>query len=67
MIHFTIENQGPRGYLYGRLEPIVNWLTVNTSHFGCFASRSTEIEIYVDKKNRRLKGMTPELFNLVID
>ncbi len=67
VVHFTIENQGPRGYLYGRLEPLVNWLTVNTPHFGCFASRSTEIEIYVDKKNRRLKGMTPELFNLVID
>ncbi len=67
VVQFTIENQGPRGYLHGRLEPIVNWLTVNTPHFGCFAGRTTEIEIYVDKKNRRLKGMTPELFNLVID
>lgn len=67
VVQFTVENQGPRGYLYGRLEPLVNWLTVNTPHFGCFASRPTAVEIYVDKKNRKLKGMTPELFNLVIE
>ena len=67
VVRFTVENQGPRGYLYGHLEPLVNWLTVNSPHFGCFAGKTTEIEIYVDKKSRKLKGLTLELFNLVID
>ncbi|MBX3013611.1 MAG: protein kinase [Caldilineaceae bacterium] len=67
VVHFTVENQGPRGYLHGRLEPLVHWLTVNTPHFGCFASHAIDVEIYVDKKNRKLKGLTPELFNLVIE
>ena len=67
VVHFTVENQGQRGYLHGRLEPLVNWLTVNTPRFGCFAGYTTDVEIYVDKKKRKLKGMTPELFNFVLD
>jgi len=65
-VTFTIRNEG-RGYLHGRLQSLAAWLVVDIPDFGCRAGQAANVIIRVYKKRRRLRGLSPELFDLQID
>lgn len=65
-IVFRVENQGPRGYLYGSLASLVPWISLSAGEFGCFPGQAAEITLWIDKSKRDLKGWSQALFDLVI-
>ncbi len=65
-IFLRIKNAG-RGYLHGRVDSIVHWLRIPYPEFGCLAGQESHVRLFVDKKQRKLKGLTLEILSLQMD
>lgn len=63
---FSVENKGPRGYLYGTLRQQVPWLQVTIPEFGCLPNHRLDIPVLVDKSQRKGGGWSQALLDLVV-
>ena len=57
-----IEHSGKRGYLYGQVKPLVDWLAVPDPRFGCLPGEVAEVEIHVDKSQKKT-GLLEQLLS----
>ena len=62
---FVIQNRG-RGYLHGRVDPAAPWLEVKQPEFGCLAGQKQRIQFNVEKQQRRLTGLAPQILVLQV-
>jgi hypothetical protein len=53
VVTLTIRNDSTRGYLHGLVKPLVNWLSLPQSGFGCLPGKNTKIELQVDPLKRK--------------
>ena len=53
VLHLLIQNKGKRGYLHGRVAPLVPWLSIPQPAFGCHPGEIAEIEIHADYERRK--------------
>jgi hypothetical protein len=67
VLHLLIQNKSKRGYLHGRVEPLVPWLSIPQPAFGCHPGEVAEIEIHADyerrKQEAKQKSLTSRLFS----
>ena len=67
VLNLLIQNKSKRGYLHGRVEPLVPWLSISRPAFGCHPGEIAEIEIHADyqrrKQEARKKSVTSRLFS----
>jgi len=67
VLHLLIQNKSRRGYLHGRVEPLVPWLSIPQPAFGCRPDEIAEIEIHADyqrrKQEARKKPLTARIFS----
>lgn len=63
---FVIQNKG-RGYLHGRVDAAVHWLEIAQPEFGCLPGQKQTVQIGLEKRQRRLKGLAPELLVLQVN
>jgi hypothetical protein len=66
-LHLLIQNKSKRGYLHGRVEPLVPWLSIPQPAFGCHPGEIAEIEIHADyqrrKQEAKKKSLTSRMFS----
>jgi len=69
IVMLAILNKSKRGYLHGRVEPLVPWLAVPAPAFGCLPGEVAEVEIHADYKQRKTKlfSLGEELFEIVVE
>lgn len=69
VVTLHILNKSKRGYLYGRVEPVVDWLRIPQPQFGCLPGQIAEVPIHVDKAKRKLGlfSLRTELFEIVLE
>ena len=69
VVTLAILNNSKRGYLHGRVEPLVPWLAVPAPAFGCLPEEIAEVEIHADYKQRKTKllSLGEELFEIVVE
>jgi len=53
VLHLLIQNKSRRGYLHGRVEPLVPWLSIPQPAFGCHPGEIADIEIHADYERRK--------------
>ncbi len=67
VLHLLIQNKSKRGYLHGQVAPLVPWLSIPQSTFGCHPGEIAEIEIHADYQRRKQaakkKSITSRLFS----
>jgi len=67
VLHLLIQNKSKRGYLHGRAEPLVPWLSIPQPTFGCHPGEIAEIEIHADyqrrKQEAKKKPLTSRMFS----
>ncbi|MFB0537517.1 MAG: protein kinase [Anaerolineae bacterium] len=69
VVTLQVLNKSKRGYLYGRVESLVDWLHIPQPRFGCLPGQVAEVKIHVDKKSRKigLLSLGTELFEIVVE
>jgi serine/threonine protein kinase len=69
VVTLRILNKSKRGYLYGQVEPLVDWLHIPQPRFGCLPGQVAEVKIHVDKKRRKigLLSLGTQLFEIVLE
>jgi len=67
VLYLLIQNKSKRGYLHGRVEPLVPWLSIPQPAFGCHPGEIAEVEIHADyqrrKQEAKKKPVTSRLFS----
>ena len=67
VLQLLIQNKSKRGYLHGRVAPLVPWLTIPQPIFGCHPGEVAEIEIHADyqrrKQEAKKKSLTSRMFS----
>ena len=67
-VRLRVDNQGPRGYLIGRVTPLVNWISVPQPEFECAPRQHCEIELVADRRGRgSMRGFAPRLLSITVE
>jgi serine/threonine protein kinase len=64
-VTLTITNTNRRGYLFGTVEPLVSWLTVDNPGFGCQPGETAEIVLRADHQAAKSEPPREGLFRIV--
>jgi len=64
-VTLAITNTNKRGYLFGTIEPLVSWLTVDNPNFGCLPGETAEIILRANHQAAKGEPPTAGLFRIV--
>lgn len=68
-VEYGILNTSRRGYLYGALRPLVEWINIPEPHFGCLPDQEAVIKLYPDYTRRAKLPLfgSVALFEIVLE